>query len=92
MRMKKFSLSLGENQFMCPENSSLVHVGEVNGEVVVWAWMPNSDDDSDERIRHTVRVYEDGPGSVSTSRYIGTVIRSNGQVWHMFEGLRANAK
>lgn len=78
----KFPLSPVDEQYlMMPEPADLLHVGEQDGVLTLWARVP-------EMGPYTMRtILVRGTGHhAGDEPHIGTAICDNGFVWHVFDG------
>lgn len=93
MRVLKYVLAPVEKQRIpMPEGTKLLHVGEQNAHVVIWALV------DDRRARRMRNIFIKGTGHTietwildNDNAYIGTVIMTQlgpqqGLVWHIFDG------
>jgi hypothetical protein len=83
----KYTLNLGTlpQEVSIPVGSELLSVGEQEGVLVLWAMVdPGRRDDTEIRTISVVATDYDVPNGIL--RFIGTVQKESGTVWHVFEG------
>ena len=77
----KYPLHVGRNEVEMPRNPQWLHVGEQQGQMMVWAAVEESES------VHTYTINVVGTGAdipaEQVAFYIGTV-QMNGYVWHAF--------
>jgi hypothetical protein len=78
----KFVLPSFEHQVMMPAKSQVVHVGQQDGAVVVWAVVDPRVPDEPRRF-FTVATGQ--PFPTDQASYLGTVQMPSGLVWHVLE-------
>lgn len=78
----KYELAITDNQYLCiPSPAEILHVGEQNGKLMLWAVVDNGL----EMISIGISIFGTGnPASTLGKTHIGTVQMSNGLVWHIF--------
>lgn len=87
MWVAKYELKVQLGQVFVMTHGKVIHVGEQEGRLFMWALM----DDEDPSYRRVFHVIGTGPAfSVPPhSEYLGTVQMPGGLVWHVFEDVRS---
>lgn len=89
-RIFKYKLELVDEQWLQTKHRvvKVLSVAEQDGELCLWAVM----DSSETHDRRQRRIFIVGTGNpfpvIGTGSFIGTVLMSDGLVWHVFEEQR----
>lgn len=81
---KKYLKEVGKQSFLLPYNSEIVKIGEQQGVLCVWYMFDEKDIEN--CVKRVLNIYGTGHEISPDDRYLETVIRTNGLVWHVFEG------
>ena len=90
MRILKYELEITDRQHIHIGNNFIVplSVAEQNGKLMMWAMVKESEFPEIKNV--TVRIdilgtgQEVGESDLGSANFIGTVVKSNGHVWHVF--------
>lgn len=80
----KYPLFMGDEvAVMMPAGAKVLHVGEQEGGLTLWAQV----DQSQPFERRVFSIRGTGHPLGEVGRFIGTVVMSYGLVWHIYEGV-----
>ena len=78
----KISITGGEQLFSLHNGHRVIHIGEQNGEL--WMWVDQRTDHS--RVDFNLRAIQTGHAvGDKANGHLGTVVMSDGYVWHIYE-------
>lgn len=80
MKIWKYELKLGRNEIMMPLGATVGHGAEQNGKMFLWAHV----DPKAKEICQIFEVIGTGWETPPNGQYAGTMVMSNGFVWHVF--------
>lgn len=80
-RILKYHLGRPKGVLLLPTDSTVIHVGEQEGELYIWVETPTSDT---EWSKLAFLVVATGEAHAGDGRHFKTVQMQNGLVWHIY--------
>lgn len=86
MHVLKYQFTLSLNEFWLPADAAILHVGEQNGQVMLWALV----DSKAKNVSRKFAIVPTGREFDNTGMtFIGTSQGESGEVWHIFELMKS---
>jgi len=86
-RIFKYKLNIIDSQYIpMPQGSQILSVKEQNGTLNIWAIVDINNDNIKNRWFYIFGTGNEFDISLDDAKFIGTVVMSNGLVWHVFDG------